>query len=101
MPRALLAEDAGRFAVPIDLDDAARNPEIAVRERERRGVEPQRMTVARLQRDGPVTADRIEVVPRRFDGRRPVAAPPAATSQPARAGRRLGGRANTRERFVE
>src|SRR6266508_4901144 len=52
LPRRLLAEDAARLAALVELDDAARYLQVAVRRRERRGVEPQRMSVFRHQGRG-------------------------------------------------
>ena len=82
VPAGLLAEHAGRLAALIALDDAARHLEVAVRLRQRRGVEPDRVRVARHQGDRPVGDHLVEGFLRRLDRRRPVAAPPAAAAQP-------------------
>src|SRR5437763_7999076 len=46
-PGGLLAQDAGRLAALVDLDDSAFGAEVAVGVRERRGVQPHRVSVAR------------------------------------------------------
>ena len=100
-PRGLLAEHAGRLAVLVALDDAARDVEVAVRERERGRVEPERVVVLRDQPGGRVAGDRVEVVARRLARRLPVAAAPAVPAQPAawaRARRLAAARAPPRAR---
>src|SRR2546421_720410 len=99
-PRALLAQDAARLTAFVPLDDAARNLQVAVGECERRRVQPERMAVPRLERNGTVAADRVEILFRRFDRGRPVAAPPAAASQPpsSRLAQRL---LHARESFLQ
>ena len=82
-PRRLLAQDAGRLAVGVDLDDASLDLEIAVRLGERGRVEPERVVVAGHERGRRVAGDRVELLPRGLDGGRPVAAPPAASAKPA------------------
>jgi hypothetical protein len=101
VPGALLAQDAGRLAGLVPLDDAARHLELAVREREGGRVEPERVVVLRHERGGDGTRDRVEVGLRRLHGRRPVAAPPAEAAQPAplRCLAHRGG--NPGERLVE
>ena len=69
----------------VRLDHAAGDAQVAVREREGGRVEPERVAVARDQRDRRVRSDRVEVVLRRLDRGRPVAAPPAATADPGAA----------------
>ena len=54
----------------VALDDAALDLEVAARERERGGVEPERVVVLRDQRRGPVAGDRVEIVLRRSAARR-------------------------------
>ena len=73
-PRGLLAQDAGRLAALVDLDDAAFGAQVAVRVRERRRVQPHRVAVARGQRGRDVAGHGVEHLPRRLDRRRPVAA---------------------------
>ena len=77
MPRAFLAQDAGRLALLVALDDAAGNLEVAVRPSEGRRVQPERVVVARHERGRDVARDRVQGFLRRLDGGRPVAAPPA------------------------
>ena len=76
-------EDAGRLAVLVAFDHAARDLEVAVRVGERRGVEPERVVVARHQRRGRVAGDLVERLLRRLCRRRPVAGAPAHAAQPA------------------
>src|SRR5207302_4063373 len=100
VPCALLAQHTGWLAAFVELDDSARNLKVAVRKRERSRVQPERMAIARLERNRAVAADRVEVVPRRLDRRRPVAAPPASPAKPALPG--LGQRlAHAHESFIE
>ena len=98
-PRRLLAEHAGRLAVLVAFDDAARHVEVAVRERERGRVEPERVVVLRDQPGRHVAGDRIEVVARRLACRLPVAATPAVAAQPAARPRRDA--LQSAERFLE
>ena len=87
-PGGLLAEHARRLAVRVALDDAARHLEVAARERERGGVEPERVVVAcAISAAGvsPLSASRSAASAR---GRLPVAAPPAVAAQPAPVGPR-------------
>ena len=70
--------------------------EVAVRARERGRVEPERVVVACHQRRRDVAGDRVERLLRRLDGRRPVAAPPAAAAQPAARPRRAPSASRTR-----
>jgi hypothetical protein len=82
VPARLLAQDAGRLAALVELDHAAGNLEVAVRARERRRVEPDRVGVARHQRHRGLAGDVVEHLARRLDRRLPLAAPPAAATQP-------------------
>ena len=100
-PRRLLAQDARRLAVLVDLDDAAVDAQVAVGVRERRGVQPHRVPVARGQRGRDVAGDRVEDLPRRLDRRRPVAAPPAAAAQPASGRHRATAAAHALDRLLQ
>ena len=106
LPGRLLAQNPRRLAVRVALDDAAVDLELAVREGERRRVEPERVVVLRpergrgrpghlverfLRRLPPTSADRqpvprIQLPPLRVRARR-ARAPPRATSR-LRAARR-------------
>ena len=99
VPARLLAQDAGRLALLVELDDTAGDLQVAVRARQGGRVEPERMRVARHQRHRPVGYDLVQRLLGRLDRRRPVAAPPAAAAQPGalRVGQRL---AYARERLV-
>src|SRR5205823_8896093 len=83
VPARLLAQDAGRLAALVQLDDATGHLQVAVRARERRRVEPDRVRIARHQRNGDLAGDRVERLFRRLDLWVPVAAPPAAAEQPS------------------
>ena len=80
LPGRLLAQDAGRLAGGVALDDAARHVQ-RVRHRERRRAHPQRMAVVRAQCDLRPRRDRVERVARRLLAPQLVA--PAAPAQPA------------------
>ena len=93
-PCGLLAQDAGRLAVLVDLDDAAVGAQVAVRVRERRRVQPHRVPVARGQRGRDVACDRVEHLPCRLDRTatsrrsrqpRPRSQPPGGTDPTAAA----------------
>ena len=100
-PGTLLAQDAGRLAALVALDDAALGLEIAVRLRKRSSVEPQRVVVARHQRRRRAARDTVERLFRRLLGRRPVAAPPAQPAEPS-SGLGLPGRhGDPLERFLQ
>jgi len=98
-PRGFLSEDTGRFAVLVALDDAAGHLEVAVRERERGGVEPEGVIVLRDQAGRQVAGDRVEIVPRRLACRLPVAAAPAVPTQPTAGAR--GDAVQPGKRFFE
>ena len=99
-PRRLFAQDAGRLAVLVALDDAAVHLEVAVRARECGRVQPERVVVLGDHRGRRVAGDRVEIVPCRLALRLPVAAPPAVAAQPAPGGRARR-RADAVERLVE
>ena len=101
MPRAFLAQDAGRLALLVALDDAAGNLEVAVRPSEGRRVQPERVVVARHERGRDVARDRVQGFLRRLDGGRPVAAPPAEAAEPASFGNRPDRVADPGERLVQ
>ena len=101
VPGALLAEDAGRLAVRVPLDDAAGNLEVGVGQRECRGVDPERVVVLGHQRHRHVAGDSVECLLRRLDRRRPLAVPPAEPAQPPALGHLADRRCHTRERVVE
>ena len=101
MPAGLLAQDAGWLAVFVQLDHASGDLEVAVGMRERRRVEPERVRVARHQRDRAVGNDLVEQLLRRLGRRRPVAAAPAPPAQPAVALRPPEALADACERLVE
>ena len=83
-PRRHLAQDAGRLAVLVGLHDAARARQVAVGPRERRAEEPQRVVVARHQRDRHAPGRRASSsLPCRLDRRLPVVRAPAEAAQPA------------------
>jgi hypothetical protein len=92
VPGALLAQDAGRLALLVALDDASRHLQLRVRARERRRVEPEGVVVLGHEGDRHVARDGVEGLLRRLDGRRPLAAAPAQAAQPAPA-RDVGERA--------
>jgi hypothetical protein len=69
VPGAFLAQHAGRLAVRIADDDAAAGLELAVRARERCGVEPEGVVVTRHQRRRRVAGDAVERLLRRLDRR--------------------------------
>ena len=71
LPGRLLAQDAGRLALGVPLDDAARDLEVAVRERERGRVEPERVVVLGDQRRRAPAGHRVERLPRRLDASAP------------------------------
>ncbi len=87
-PRGLFAQDAGRLAVLVAFDDSAVDVEIAVRERERRRVQPERVVVLGDQTRRCAARDRVELVPVRVALGAPVAAAPAVAAQPAVRGER-------------
>ena len=100
-PGRLLAQDAGRLAARVPLDDAALDLEVAVRERERRRVEPERVVVLGDQRRPacrPVTASSSCRVgsrcgsSRRCASRSREANDPGCTSTPSDPLERLGER---------
>ena len=101
MPRAFLAQDAGRLALLVALDDAAGNLEVAVRPSEGRRVQPERVVVARHERGRDVARDRVQGFLGRLDGGRPVAAPPAEPPEPASFGNRPDRVADPGERLVQ
>ena len=100
-PARLLAQHACRLAALVTLDDAARHLEVPVRAGERGRVEPERVRVARHQRDRDVARQLVQLALRRLDVRRPVAASPAAASQPCARPYPCERVAHTRDRFVE
>ena len=67
VPGALLAENARRLAALIPDDDTPCDLEVAVRVRERRGVEPERVVVPGHQRGRDVPGDPVEVLLGRLD----------------------------------
>ncbi len=101
LPRRLLAEDAARLAALVQLDDAARYLQVAVRRSERRGVEPQRMPVLRHQGRGRLARDGVERVAVRLDGGAPLAAAPAGSADPSSRRRVARGVRDARHRLVE
>ena len=101
LPGGFLTQDAGRLARLVGLDHAAGDAEVAVRERQGGRVEPERVAVARDQRDRRVRRDCVEVVLRRLDRGRPVAAPPAATADPGAAWGLSRGLGYARDRLLE
>jgi hypothetical protein len=82
-PGGLLAQDPGRLAGGVALDDAARRLEVAARERERGGVEPEGVAVVRAQRHGRVREDGVERVAVGPVAVRPQLVAPAAAADPA------------------
>ena len=101
VPGALLAQDAGRLAVLVTLDDAAGNLEVGVGQRECRGVDPERVVVLGHQRHRHVAGDSVECLLRRLDRRRPLAVPPAEPAQPPALGHLADRRGDARERVVQ
>jgi hypothetical protein len=96
-PRRLLVEHAGRLAALVPHDDASLYLEVAACERERRGVEPERVVVLRDQDRRSLGLYRVECLAgRRAVG--PVGVPPALPAQPASGTRR---RAHPIERLGE
>ena len=96
LPRGLLAQNAGRLARGIALDDAALDLEIALGARERGGVEPCGVVVLREEERGDVAGHRVE-----RGGRRllvPLGRAPAVAADPASV---PGVRANALERLGE
>ena len=100
-PGGLLAQDARRLAVAVDLDHASVDPELAVCLGERGRVEPERVVVARHERGRRIAGDRVERLARRLDGGRPVAAAPAASAEPATGLDRPGRFGHALKRLVE
>jgi hypothetical protein len=94
VPAGLLAQDAGRIALLVQLDDAAGHLQVAVRACERRRVQPDRVRVAGHQCDRRLSRELVQRLFRRLDLRLPVAAAPAAAEQP-------GSRADVRERCAD
>ena len=90
----------GRLAVRVPLDHAAGHLEVGVGQRERRGVDPERVVVLGHQRHRHVAGDSVECL-RRLDRRRPLAVPPAEPAQPAALRHLADRRCHTRERVVE
>ena len=82
-PGRLLAEDAGRLAILVPLDDPTRDLEVAARRRERGRVEPDRVVVLRDHDRRRLARDLVERLLRRQQARAPVAVPPAVAAQPA------------------
>ncbi len=98
-PGRLLAQDPGRLARLVALDDAAVHVEVAAGGGERGRVEPGGVVVLRDQDRRRLAGDLVERLLRRLDSRLPVAVPPAVAAQPA-PGRDLG-LAHARERLVD
>ena len=96
LPGGLLAQNACRHAGRVALDHASVDLQIAVRARERGGVEPGRVVVLREEQRRGVAGDRVE------RGRRRLLVPlrrsPAVAADPAAAS---GMRANALERLGE
>ena len=80
LPRGLLADDSGRRAGLVALDDAAVHLEVALGPRERCGVEPGGVVVLREEERGCVARDRVERLRRRLFV--PVGRPPAIPADP-------------------
>ena len=66
VPGALLTEHAGRLTALVADDDTALHLEVAVRVRERRRVQPERVIVARHQSGRRVAGDAVERLLRRL-----------------------------------
>ena len=101
MPGALLAEHTGRLAPLVTDDDAALDLEVAVRVRERRRVEPERVVVACHQRRRRFARHTVECLLRRLDRRRPVARAPAHAAQPTSGLHLARRRCDTLQRLVQ
>ena len=101
MPGALLAQHTGRLAPLVADDDTALGLEVAVRVRQRRRVEPERVVVARHQRGRRVARHTVERLLRRLDRRRPVAGSPAHAAEPTSRLHLARRRCHTLQRFVE
>src|SRR5581483_9280701 len=96
VPRRLLAQDPGGLAALVDLDDAARHFQVAVRARERGRVEPGRVGVLREEEGRRVAGDGVESLTRRLLA--PVRIAPAEAANPPFARRRVP---HAREGLVE
>ena len=81
-PAGFLAKNARRLALLVPLDDAARDLEVAVRDREPGRVEPERVVVVGEERCGRVARDAVERLLRRRHRRLPVAVAPAVPADP-------------------
>ena len=100
VPARFLAQDAGRLAALVELDHAARDLQVAVCVGQGGGVQPDRVGVARHQRNRTVGGDRVERFLRRLDRWRPVAAAPTAAAQPDGCRRTLQCLAHARDGLV-
>ena len=81
LPCRLLAQDAGRLAGSVPLDDASLHLQVAVGERERGGIEPERVVVLRPEQRRSVSGRRVESLLRRL--RVPLGRSPARPADPA------------------
>ena len=100
-PRGLLAQNARRLAVLVELDHASSHLEVPVRGGKPGRVQPERVVVARHESHRRVTGHRVERLPGRLDLGRPVAAAPAPAAEPPSGLQLADGAFDQRERLVQ